>query len=166
MFLGQLTAGTGGAGKPQLSLVKKAVQLLRLTGVSSARCVRSMVLSLENCSFICTGNPAQLPEDTRMCSQLKALALLILRIFAQSFLPSLLAIAASCSLCLLASMAGQAEEAERRSLDFTRQLPGLMGVSALCLGFAWPHRSFKIHDRFRAFSSEAIIVLEIPSLYL
>lgn len=65
-----------------------------------------------------------------MCIQAKALALPILRMFAPSFLPSLLAVVASCFLFLLASMAGQAGKAERRSSDYIKQLPSLMGVSA------------------------------------
>lgn len=73
-----------------------------------------------------------------MCIQLKALALPILRIFAPSFLLSLLAIAALCLLCILASMAGQAEKAERAP-DFTKELPCFMGVSAFCVPeFVWP----------------------------
>lgn len=74
-----------------------------------------------------------------MCILPKALALPISRILAANFLLSLLAVAASCLLCLLASMAAQAGKAERRSPDFTKQLPCLRGVSALCVpGFVWP----------------------------
>lgn len=106
-----------------------------------------------------------------MCIQPKALALPILRISAPSFLSSFLAITASCFLCLLASMAGQAEKVERRSLDFTKQLPGLMG--GMCFVCPWVCVASQLfqdaqlfQDGFGAFYSEAMIILGILSFPL